>query len=205
MTSRCSGATASDTRSASSTDSQATAKPLAHAGAATAFVGRFSSCASRAALILATIFSAPALPDPSDEKATTMGRATTSCSACASMSAATVAASAVSSQMTSTSDGPAIMSMPTRADVAAQALAAVTHALPGPQSTSARGTPSSASAPVAMAAMAWAPPTATSTSAPATWAAASVTGRGLGVATTTVLTPAARAVTAVMSTELGSG
>lgn len=81
----------------------------------------------------------------------------------------------------------------------------MTQALPGPQMTSARGTPSFSKAPVASAAMAWAPPTLRRTSAPATCAAASVTGRGLGLATTTLAQPAARAVTAVISTLDGSG
>ena len=67
-----------------------------------------------------------------------IGLATTSCSAWASISEATTSGSAVSSQTTNTSEGPANISIPTRAWVAQHAFAAVTHALPGPQITSAR-------------------------------------------------------------------
>ena len=82
-------------------------------------------------------------------------------------------------------------------------LAAVTYWLPGPQirSTGASASPS----PYASAAIACAPPMQSSASAPATYAAASVTGDGRGEATMTRCTPAARAVTAVMITDDGSG
>lgn len=50
-----------------------------------------------------------------------------------------------------------------------------------------------------------APPMARNMSAPATKAAPSVICAGRGDATTTVVTPATRAVTAVMSTEDGRG
>lgn len=81
-------------------------------------------------------------------------------------------------------------------------LAAVTQRLPGPTMTSQAGT---FPTPYAMAAMACAPPMHSSASASATYAAASVIWAGRGDATTTVLTPATRAVMAVMSTEEGSG
>eukprot|EP00953_Heterococcus_sp_UTEX-ZZ885_P000647 871-Heterococcus_DN1.PRE.1 len=81
-------------------------------------------------------------------------------------------------------------------------LAAVTHLFPGPTMMSQAGTEPE---PKASAATPCAPPMHSSRSAPATCAAAMVIGSGLGEATTTVLTPAARAVTAVMSTEEGSG
>jgi hypothetical protein len=81
-------------------------------------------------------------------------------------------------------------------------LAAVTKRLPGPTITSQGGQPPT---PKASAATACAPPTQSSASAPASKAAAIVMGSGRGLATQTVATPATRAVTAVMSTLLGSG
>jgi hypothetical protein len=56
-----------------------------------------------------------------------------------------------------------------------------------------------------MLAIACAPPTHTNRSAPATYAAARVIGAGRGLATITFGHPAARAVTAVMRTDDGSG
>ncbi len=110
------------------------------------------------------------------------------------------AGSAVSSASTTSSLGPASMSMLTRP--ATCCLAAVTQRLPGPTMQSTAGT---APAPNASAAMAWAPPTVSTASAPATWAAARVIGAGRGEATQTSETPAARAVTAVISTLEGRG
>ena len=53
--------------------------------------------------------------------------------------------------------------------------------------------------------MAGAPPTRSRASAPASAAAASVIAEGCGEATQTFCTPAARAVTTVISTDEGSG
>ena len=75
-------------------------------------------------------------------------------------------------------------------------------AVPGPDHHVASGT---APAPYASAAIAWAPPAASTASAPAIHAAANVTGDGRGDATHTSPTPATRAVTAVIRTELGNG
>mmetsp|Transcript_4438 Transcript_4438/g.14014 ORF Transcript_4438/g.14014 Transcript_4438/m.14014 type:complete len:201 (-) Transcript_4438:467-1069(-) len=200
MISKCSGETASETAMASSTPTHATAKPALTAGAATPAVGSTASCFTTSASTASMTAVAAAMSGPN---ATRIGRATTSCSACASRSAATVATSAVASQTTRTSLGPASMSMPTLQLDETTDLAAVTHFDPGPQITSHLGTPGSA--PVARTQMACAPPTARRKSAPATCAAASVTARGFGVATTTVLHPAARAVIAVISTDDGSG
>mmetsp|Transcript_22072 Transcript_22072/g.67919 ORF Transcript_22072/g.67919 Transcript_22072/m.67919 type:complete len:200 (-) Transcript_22072:309-908(-) len=193
MTSRCSGATASDTATASSTVAHATAKPPSTAGAATALVGSVASCVSSSAFTSSTTSLA------FSPKHTRMGLATTSCSACARRSAATVTGSAVSSHSTSTSLGPASMSMPVHVDTSA--FAAVTHLFPGPAITSQRGP----NAPRAMAPIAWAPPIARTASAPDTYAAASVAGAGFGEHSTTCGTPAALAVTHVINTDDGKG
>mgnify|MGYP005851534709 CR=1 FL=1 len=85
-------------------------------------------------------------------------------------------------------------------------MAAVTHRLPGPTTASTAPIgPDLPSIPYTIAPIACAPPTASSPSAPAIAAAASVTGAGLGLATHTVPTPAARAVATVISTLDGSG
>ena len=81
-------------------------------------------------------------------------------------------------------------------------MAPVTHWLPGPATTSQRGI---GATPYAIAATAWAPPAASKLFAPAAAAAANVSREGSGDATQTSLTPAARAVTAVMRTEDGRG
>ena len=85
---------------------------------------------------------------------------------------------------------------------ASSCFAAVTYRFPGPTTTSLGGM---GPTPNARAAIAWAPPATRTPSAPATAAAASVIGAGRGLATHTDRTPAALAVTTVMSTEEGRG
>mmetsp|Transcript_50617 Transcript_50617/g.126023 ORF Transcript_50617/g.126023 Transcript_50617/m.126023 type:complete len:210 (-) Transcript_50617:455-1084(-) len=194
MISRCSGAILSDTSTASSTLDAITAKPFLHASVAVSLLGdgMAASCLTTSELTAST---SCLLVD------TRMGLASTSCSACASRSAATVPGSAVSSQMTSTSLGPASMSIAVP-DCDTRLLAAVTHWLPGPTMMSHLGT---GPMPCESVATACAPPTLSIPSALATWAAAIVTWSGWGLATHTCLTPAARAVQAVMSTDEGRG
>ena len=83
-----------------------------------------------------------------------------------------------------------------------RAFASATQALPGPTILSTRGT---LAVPYAMAAMAWAPPSWNTRSTPASMAAASTAASGRGQATITSFTPAARAVTAAISSDEGSG
>mmetsp|Transcript_40042 Transcript_40042/g.87432 ORF Transcript_40042/g.87432 Transcript_40042/m.87432 type:complete len:218 (-) Transcript_40042:487-1140(-) len=191
-TSRCSGAMRFVIAMAASMSGASTAKPLRTAGMATSLVGRTASCLRRAAFTLAMT---PA------SAVTRIGRASVSCSAWASRSAAITSGSAVLSARTSTSLGPASMSMPQKPFT--MDLAAVTHLFPGPTMMSQAATPGTD--PYAMAAIACAPPTATRQSAPATKAAPLVTSDGLGEATMTSATPAARAVHTVISTEEGKG
>mmetsp|Transcript_14510 Transcript_14510/g.35525 ORF Transcript_14510/g.35525 Transcript_14510/m.35525 type:complete len:201 (-) Transcript_14510:402-1004(-) len=194
MISRCSGAILSLTAIASSMLDASTQKPLATAAAAVSLFGegRSASCLATSAL---TASISPLLV------VTRMGRASTSCSACARRSAATVAGSAVSSAITSTSEGPASMSMAVPL-CDTRLLAAVTHWLPGPTMMSHLGT---GPMPCERVATACAPPTLSRPSASATCAAAIVTLSGWGDATHTFFTPAMRAVQAVMSTLEGSG
>mmetsp|Transcript_4783 Transcript_4783/g.13778 ORF Transcript_4783/g.13778 Transcript_4783/m.13778 type:complete len:210 (-) Transcript_4783:565-1194(-) len=196
--SKCSGAMSSEIRTQCSMVSHLTAKLCFSACKAVDLFGSGS-----AAICNFTAISTCSIT--SSEVLNKMARATTSCSACAMRSAATTFGLAVSSQMTNTSDGPASMSiphLPLTID-----LAAVTHLFPGPQITSHRGisTPSVGAMPYAIAPIACAPPTQRKVSTSAMWAAAIVIFAGLGLASTTVSQPAARAVTAVMMTDEGSG
>mmetsp|Transcript_21898 Transcript_21898/g.44377 ORF Transcript_21898/g.44377 Transcript_21898/m.44377 type:complete len:200 (+) Transcript_21898:330-929(+) len=193
MISRCSGAMVSLTVMASSTVLVSTAKPLLTAAVAVSLLGLGSS----ASCFCTSTSTASIVPS---SRHTRIGRASTSCSACASKSAATVAGSAEASAMTSTSEGPASMSiahLPCTSD-----LAAVTHWFPGPTMMLAAGQPPT---PCAMAAIACAPPSLSIPSALATNAAAFVTWSGWGLETHTFGTPASRAVMAVIMTLDGKG
>jgi len=128
-------------------------------------------------------------------RATRIGTASSSCSACASRSAAIQRGSTLSSAPITTSVGPAIESIPTSPNTSR--LAAATYAFPGPTILSTRGT---VSVPYAIAATACAPPITNTRSTPAIRAAAIVSGDGPGVVMTISLTPATRAGTAVMTT-----
>ena len=85
---------------------------------------------------------------------------------------------------------------------ATSALASATYAFPGPTILSTRGT---LAVPYAIAAIAWAPPTWNTRSTPASMAAARTDASGRGHATITSRTPAARAVTAAIRSDEGSG
>mmetsp|Transcript_42016 Transcript_42016/g.82398 ORF Transcript_42016/g.82398 Transcript_42016/m.82398 type:complete len:200 (+) Transcript_42016:95-694(+) len=192
--SRCSGAMSSDMRTHSSTFLHSTAKLCFSAATA---VDRLGS-GSAATCAVTSASTASSLASSSDRR---MARATTSCSACAMRSAAITDATPAWSQITSTSDGPASMSMPHRP--LTMDLAAVTHLFPGPTITSHCGT--DPGTPCAIAATACAPPRRRKTSHPDACAAARVMGAGRGEHSTTVSTPAARAVTTVMTTLEGRG
>ena len=183
--SRCSGAMVSHANTASSQLPTISAKPFFRAARALLAVGNVASCRSTAAFTAATSFA---------ELVTSIGRASLSCSACASRSAASVSGFAASSATISNSEGPANMSIRTRSETSN--LAAVTHRLPGPTITSQRGTSPQppANAPIACAPPAWSKP-----STLATAAAASIKGDATGDATQMLVTPATRAVTAVIN------
>ncbi len=130
------------------------------------------------------------------------------CSACESRSAATRAGEAPASAITSTSEGPAGMSIAgPPGSVAEYCFAAVTKALPGPNSLSQAGT---CAVPSAIAAIAWAPPSLNTRPMPHRRAATSTLGSALpsargGVHRMVSCTPARRAGTPSISAVEGSG